>query len=306
MQLCFKKRRPCNNFRVSQTLDTTKNGISPAKGRMCNFGDSTPLMKYIIILMATGSVFFIQPAKAQDVRKGTPTTIGKKKVPGKPAQFKIEALQGKWQESARRNVHAKMVEYVHDTLYLDFTSGNKVHTQEGNSAIITGTAEIGNDDLLSTSANDYKIISLDEKQLVLDDLNGHLRYLDKKTSFYGTGVPVNNTPIGELSSKVVELTDANLIRNWFAYRRAAAPGAIKPESPVIRNLKILKKEGNNYSGVVDFAQNGALVSEPATLVFTGNQLALNGVTQKWNMTVMTADGKELVIGNKGEITYYFK
>lgn len=262
-------------------------------------------MRYIVLLTIATLVFFLQPAAAQ-VKKPTATTIGKKRTTGKPPQFKVEALQGKWQESARRNANAKMQEYVHDTLYLDFAGGSTVHTQEGNSAIITGTAEIGNDDILSTSANDYKIIALDEKQLVLDDLNGHLRYLDKKTAFYGTAVPVNNTPIGELSSRVVELTDNNLIRNWFSYRRAAAPGAIKPGSAIIKNLRILKKEGNNYSGVVDFSLNDALVSEPVTLVFTGNQLALNGATQKWNMTVMTADGKELVIGNKGEITYYFK
>jgi len=305
VQLCFKKGRPCNKFRVSQTKNTCINGIPGKKGDCVTLEIQHLIMKYIVLLITVGLAFSIQPAEAQ-VKKPAATTIGRKRTQGKPPQFKVEALLGKWQETARKNANAKMDEYVHDTLYLDFAGGTTVHTQEGNSAIITGTAEIGNDDILSTSANDYKIISLDEKQLVLDDLNGHLRYLDKKTAFYGTGVPINNTPVGDLSSKVVELNDANLIRNWFAYRRAAAPGAIKPGSPVIRNLKILKKEGNNYSGVVDFAQNGALVSEPATLVFTGNQLTLNSATQKWNMTVYTADGKELMMGTKGELVYYFK
>ena len=75
---------------------------------------------------------------------------------------------------------------------------------------------------------------------------------------------------------------------------------------MLRNLRIQEKlSDNSYKAEVEFARNGKAYVQASTLVFIGNMVAISTEGSSWNMQVYKSDGKELIMGKKGELVYYF-
>jgi len=226
---------------------------------------------------------------------------------GKRGKYSMDQFIGRWQEMGRLKTSTKERAEVVDTFYLHFYKNNTADTKEGsNSLVITGSSEVFSDDYVTTSAADFKIISVAPNVIVLDDMTGYQHTFIRTSRFaYKAGTtPPSAAP--DIVNNTVDLTPSSLIKNWFAYRRAANPGFVKPETPLLRNLRIKEKTSdNNYKAEVEFARNGMAYVQPCTLVFSDKTLAIDTEGAKWNVQVYKADGKEMILGTKGELVYYF-
>lgn len=257
----------------------------------------------IAIVLLTGAA---ELQAQQGQKKATPSTIGRKRNAAPPARFKTSQLEGRWQEVSRSTSKDQQAMRLTDTIYLRFLANGTAETTEGQSATITGTTSIEPGDYLGTSANDYKIVSLTGNTMVLDNLNGVLHQFERRESFAFESPVTYNYTIGDTSAGKVEVNAANMIRNWFVYRRAASPGAIGNSTPVIRNLKLVSEQKGTYKGEIEFALSGKVFTEPCTFSVSGTDVTIKAATQNWNTKIYKADGKEMILGKKGELVYYLK
>lgn len=224
----------------------------------------------------------------------------------KKGKYTIDQFIGRWQETGRMKSSNKERAEIVDTMYLHFYKNNTVDTKEGNSAVITGSSEVFIDNYITTSAIDFKIISVSPDVIVLDDMTGYQHSFSRTNRFAYETSNKTLSALPDIENSKVDLSGSSLIKNWFAYRRAADPGFVKPETALLRNMRIKEKlSDNNYKGEVEFARNGAAYVQPCTLLFTGNMLLLETEGSTWNIRVYKADGKEMILGKKGELVYYF-
>ena len=193
-----------------------------------------------------------------------------------------------------------------DTFYIRFYNNNTADTKEGRSVMISGTSEIFTDDYITTSAADFKIVSVSPDVIVLDDMRGYQHSLSRTNHFaYETGNEPPPTPANNADNKV-DLSPSSLIKNWFAYRRAADPGVVKAGTPLIRYLRIQEKiSADRYKAEVEFARNGKAYVQQCILTFTDKTVLIETEGSTWNIQVYKADGKEMILGTKGELIYYF-
>ncbi|HMC98517.1 MAG TPA: hypothetical protein VKH37_00135, partial [Ferruginibacter sp.] len=163
------------------------------------------------------------------------------------------------------------------------------------------------DNYITTSAADFKIISVEPDVIVLDDLIGYQHRLKRVNSFaYESAANHAGPPVRDLDANKVDLSGSFLVRNWFAFRRAADPGFVTAEMPLLRYLNIQEKTGeNDYKGEVQFAKNGIAFVQPCTISIHEKTMQINTEGASWNMQLYKAYGKELIVGKKGELVYYF-
>ena len=226
---------------------------------------------------------------------------------GKKGKYSMDQFIGRWQETARMKSSTKERVDVVDTFYLHFYKNNTADTKEGNSLVITGSSEVFTDGYITTSATDFKIVSVSPDEIVLDDMMGYQHTLNRTNRFAYEVINHPPGPLLDIADNKVDLSSSLLIKNWFAYRRAANPGSVKPETPLIRNLRIKEKSSDNtYKGEVEFARNGIAYVQPCTLVFADKTVSIETEGATWNIRVYKADGKEMILGKKGELVYYFK
>lgn len=226
--------------------------------------------------------------------------------PAKKGKYSIDQFIGRWQETSRMKSSNKENVEVVDTLYLHFYKNHTADTKEGNSLVITGSSEVFTDDYITTSATDFKIISVSSNVIVLDDMMGYQHRLSRTNRFAYEAVNAPPAALPDIANNKVDLSASSLMKNWFAYRRAANPGFAKPETPLLRNLRIKEKTSeNNFKGEVEFARNGKAYVQPCTLTFTDNMLSIDTQGSAWKVQVYKADGKEMILGKKGELVYYF-
>jgi hypothetical protein len=263
-------------------------------------------MKYAYVLIVMGLMACADLQAQPGQKRASHSTLGRKRNNLPPSQYKIAQFDGRWQEVSRQGSKDKQPVSVTDTMYLNFLSNGTVEVTEGKSATITGGTTIEPGDYLNTSVNDYKIISISSNEMVLDDLNGSLRRFEKRQAFAFENPATYNHTIGDTSAGKIEITAANMIRNWFVYRRGANPGAVANSTPVIRNLKLSKEQGGVYNGEIEFAISGKVITEPCTFSVSGNDVTIKATTQNWNTKIYKADGKEMMLGKKGELVYYLK
>ena len=225
---------------------------------------------------------------------------------GQP-KYSIEQFIGRWQETGRINSKTNEKVAVNDTFYIRFYKEDKADTRQGNSMMITGTTEVFRDDYITTSANDFKIVSVTTDQIVLDGLEGFLHVFSRTALFnYELTLPPP-APDNDTTMPIVDINAISLAKDWFAYKREASPGFITSETPVIRNLNIVEKiVDNNYKGLVEFAKSGKALIQPCTLNFNGKMLTITAEGNTWNIEVYKAGGRELILGKIGELVYYFK
>jgi hypothetical protein len=231
------------------------------------------------------------------------------KTPGKikKGKYKMDQLIGRWQETEKLNSKTKEKLVITDTFYIRFYDNGKADTKQGNSVVITGTSELFIDDYITTSANDFKIISLTPGLMVLDDLTGFQHHFSRKDLFAYEVKAVQPKPFVDTTKTIIDLSAASLVKNWFAYKRDADPGFVKPETALIRNLKILEEQSeNNFKGEVEFAQFGKALVQTCTLVFNNNTVSVFTEGNTWNMEVFKADGREMIMGKKDGLVYYFQ
>lgn len=274
-------------------------------------------MKYVFFSMFVFLFLFTGNTKAQEEgvnqqsierKRKVVSLLEKKRNSKRATHYKFDQFKGKWQEISRINNITKESIIIKDTIYLNFYGTNKVEVKEGTSPILTGYSAVEPGDYLTTSVNDYKIISVSDKEIVLADLEESTYTFEKKSSFYyeTAPAPVIRT-VGDTAQAVINLTNANLIKNWFAYKRNAKPGEITSETPLIRGLIVSGKiNESSYKGEISYAKSGKEISLPCTVSVTGLYLNIAAEGMNWNLEVQKADGKELVLGKKGELVYYFK
>jgi len=233
--------------------------------------------------------------------------VSRVKKPAKVSQYKMEQFDGRWQENNRINSKTKEAVAYSDTIYIRFYDSTKADTKEGNSVVITGSASIDRNDDITTSARDFHIVSVAENEIVLDDMDGFVHSFIRKDVFnYELATP-SAAGVLDQEKVVIEISSANLLKNWFVYRRGANPGFIKPETPVIKNLLIKEKTAENlYKGDIEFSIRGLAETKPCTLTFTGNNLTISSQSNTWIGEVYQLDEKQLVFGKKGELVYYFR
>ena len=233
--------------------------------------------------------------------------VSRVKKPVKVSQYKMAQFDGRWQEISRINSKTKEAVSFSDTIYIRFYDSTKADTKEGNSVVITGSASIDRNDDITTSARDFHIVSVAANEIVLDDMDGFVHSFIRKDIFsYELAVP---SAAGVLDPEkiVIEITEANLIKNWFVYRRGANPGFIKSETPVIKGLVIKEKVSETvYMGDIEFSVRGVAVTKACVLTFKHYNLTITTEANSWTGDVYKADGQELIYGKKGELVYYFR
>jgi len=262
-------------------------------------------MKYasIVVMM----FFCIDTITAQQPRLAIRNYAKSSDTTRKKAMYTMDQFIGRWQEISRMKTGTKEKTEVTDTLYIHFYKEGTADTKQGNSLVITGTSELFTDNYITTSANDFKVVSVSPDMIVLDDLAGYQRNMARKNNFaYELSKPVPVAEPDTVKMKIA-ITAGSLIKDWFAYKRSAEPGFITPETPLIRNLRIRTSFTEySYSGEIEFARSGKAYVQSCTLSFNGNWVSIVTVGNTWNLEVYKADEKEMILGKMGEVTYYFK
>lgn len=271
-------------------------------------GHNILIMKYIFILafaILAAAPIGLMAQKSKN-KKATPSTIGRKVNELPDQRYKLSMLDGRWQEVSRQRSTDKGALRIEDTIYIRFIPNGTAETTQGGSATITGTTSIGRNDYMSTSANDWRIVSLTDDKMTLDNLDGILHNFERTIEFAFERNHNIFYTIGDTSAQKVDISAASLVANWFVYRRGAAPGSVSGTASIIRNLKITSGDKDNYTGEIEYSIGPKVTTEPCTLSFSGRDLQIKSTTQTWNTKVFKADGKELMMGKKGELIYYFK
>lgn len=265
-----------------------------------------PHLLFLILTMATGTASLAQRVK----RKGTDfIDVSKNKrqpVPAKP-QFTTDQLVGKWQE-VKRTDNGKIPLDFTDTLFLDFITKTRVVTRENNSKVsMNGAASIeapGN--ILLAAADVYTILAATDSLLTLDDQEGSIHHFQKTNSFffesYGK-LAVKK----ELFEEPVAFTMNDVKGSWMVFKRVARPGAIRPPTNIIRNLKITDSTGEQTAkGEIVFYQTDKSQLLPCTIKITNTGLDIVAGEFKWLLNVYKAEKNELVFGDPEIMLYYAK
>ncbi len=263
-------------------------------------------MKYAPFLPFLLFFFLINTAGAQQPRLAIHSYAAR--PAGLPkGKYTIEQFTGRWQETARMKSKTKEKVEVIDSFYIRFYDDNRAETKQGNSLVIIGISELFKDDYITTSANDFKVLSVTPNELILDDMVGYLHIMTRTTHFAYEDVTDPPVAKPDITKYTIDLSASSLLKNWFAYRRGANPGFVKSETALIRDLKIQEKiTDNSYRGEIEFARFGQATVQPCKLVFTANSLSIVTEGNIWNMEMYKADGQEMILGKKGELVYYFK
>ncbi len=260
-------------------------------------------MKYTVVLSIM--LFFACNATAQQrlIIRSYEKTSGKLKK----GKYKMKQFTGRWQETEKIESKTKEKVAVTDTFYIRFYENGTADTKQGNSVVITGTTELFADDYITTSANDFKVISVTPNTIVLDDLVG-FQHRFTKTGLFAYEVKKDpSKPVIDTAKPIIDFSGASLIKNWFAYKRQATPGFISPETFMISKLNIKEKQGENYfTGDMEFAQYGKAFIQTCTLVFANKMVTISAEANTWHLEIFKADGKEMILGKKDGLVYYFQ
>lgn len=264
-----------------------------------------------MLLRSVLSLFFASAtllnANAQRViRKGVtenrPANNNSKPV----AKYSISQLNGKWQEVKRVSVDSNLAVSFSDSLLLDFKEG-EVEVKDATSMRMTmrGEAQIEAPNSLVAAADVFKIRSLNEKTLVVDD-GEFVRELQKKEHFY-------YETLGKLKveqdsvSKPVSIDIKNLKGKWLVYARKAVPGATNDQTALIKSLEInsISDDGIAFGEATFYTKDITKVLPCQVVTKEG---AIKIVTDQyiWNFYTYKADGVEFVFGETGKLVYFAK
>lgn len=263
-------------------------------------------MKRFITLVVT-TILLTHLADAQRVkRKGTTPLMKKSKDLPVKADYTTDQLTGKWQEVSRIDKAGNTPVAIEDTLFINFLGNNKAESREGTYPKMTGSVEIGDGNILSVVADAFKIESLTDDKMVLDNLDNFIHTFEKKEQYWSDMVGKDSVAKEKLLAPIAFTIDS-VIGNWMVYRRQAAPGATQSATNIIRYIKITQKTGADAAkGEITFANNGQSEVLPCVITSTKNGLHIAADKNIWLFPVFKAGKEELVFGHQGEMMYYCK
>jgi hypothetical protein len=267
-------------------------------------------MKGFSLLIITMAIFATTVSAQRVMRKGTrpvqltPKGTDPDAVKTDKKIFSLTDVQGKWQESARRNIgSAEKLSYT-DTLMINIY-GDKSEVREGMSMNMKGDAAVDEGDNLSVAADVYIIRKIDNDQMLLDD-GEYLRTMQKVKVFYLETVGKDS-----IKHSVYQLPQsvpaANLYGKWVVYRREAKPGVINSQTELVKSITISKDNAGKASKgeIVIYSKD---LSEKLDCFVTLKDDNMEVVTKNksWNFKTYLADNNEFVFGQAGEVMNYSK
>jgi hypothetical protein len=266
-----------------------------------------PQLRFYLIIMV--ALNFYLPSNAQYKRRGEilQSRLNKASKPPKAADYKLEQLQGKWQEFERKDRNNNFPVSFTDSIQLKFTDSNKVITRTStvSSMMMTGEAEIDEDNVLTTAADEYTIKSVSNNELVLDDNDLFIHRLKKVNSFwYETfgRIPVKQNDY----SIPIEAEVPKMMGKWYVYRRKAKPGAITADIFLIKYFNITAKL-NAATATGDIVFYNSQVSKQSACMVTlkGPDIKIVAGKNSWTFSVYQADADNFVFGNS-KLLYFCK
>lgn len=258
-------------------------------------------MKILLLALLVSPLIWVSEGMAQTVgRKGVQPV--KVKAPAQPVIYKIDQLEGKWQETSRKKVENNESVPYRDTLMLNFNKRDSVYVYDGISMSQKGLATIEGPAFLSLAGDTYTIVSIDKSILVLND-GEYIRSFKKTHSFYHETLG-NLKADAESFEKPRVINANNLQGRWDVYRRQANPGTT--DSLLIKSITFTESTNNSIAGNISIYTSGNTQTENFTGYITGTSMYINAPNFKGSWTTYKADGKEFVFGREKEIIYYAK
>lgn len=251
---------------------------------------------------------FTLSSEAQKVQRKGVTPLQKKSTKkAKKPICTVEQLRGKWQEMSRKDYKKNPVAFT-DSIQLYFKEENKVETRISidNKMSMKGGAVIDEDNNLTVAADDYIIKSLSNKELVLDDGDQYLHYLQKVDSFWYESLGKTQVT-QDVFTTPVTVAVADILGKWSVYRRQAKPGYITESITLIKYLNITENvDSVNAKGEITVYKGQSSQQLSCNITLLGTNLHIVAGDLVFNLPIYKADKKELVFGSADEVLYYCK
>lgn len=266
------------------------------------------MIKHCLLLIVP-LLFFLENGHSQKVkRQGTHAINTTKKVAEPIKKFSIEQFHGRWQEIKRTTKNNESVQ-ITDTIYLNFTSPNKVETRDGTKSIMRGEASIEEGNFLIAAADVYNIVSVTAEEIILDNQEDYFHILRKKEIFlfetYG-----KDSVRKEIYHQLTSFSLTDITGNWKVYRKSAKPGReIKSETDWLISINIYPtSEKDSTSGEIVYMLKESTERKTCTVSIENGKLILRPKegNEARSFKVYKADGKEFIFGEAGDLIFYSK
>lgn len=266
------------------------------------------MIKHCILLFVP-LLFSLENVQSQKVkRQGTQSINNTKKIAEPIQTFSIEQFYGRWQEIKRTTKNNETVQ-ITDTIYLNFTSPNKVETRDGKKNIMRGEASLEEGNFLIAAADIYSIVSVSPEEIILDNQEDYIHTLRKKELFlfetYG-----KDSVRKEIYHQLTTFTLADITGNWKVYRKSAKPGReIKSETDWLISINIFStSEKDSTTGEIVYMLKESTERKTCTVSIENGKLVIRPKegNETWGFKVYKADGKEFIFGEAGDLIFYSK
>ena len=258
-------------------------------------------MRFILVIFY---LYIVAPVFAQRViRKGT--TPQHEATPAPRALYIFSDFDGRWQETERIALSGNEQAFS-DTLQLLF-KGTKVYSKDASSMRMSMVydVEIAAPNRLIIGSDEYRVLSLNEKQLVLEDEN-YKRKFSKRKSFYYEIVGKDSI-IQKLPSIPLRISAGILKGKWIVYRTSAEPGSTPNQTALIRSLKIeVGSDSANATGMISYRMQGEQLSEAAKFIFGDFGMGILSEGLHIQYQIYKADGSEFIFGEQPALLFFAK
>ena len=215
----------------------------------------------------------------------------------KTPAYKPEQFYGNWQEAGRidsRNKKQLIIDSK-NALFIQISKDSSMYMEGTANQPIYGNIDITHGNQLNLPGRDFKVVSLTEQTMELDDYELVIH------TFIKTKSPVTGERKPPFCANcVVDLSPATLSKNWFAYSISGHPeNAIS--FLIINSMNADKSFSGNISTL-----NQKYKDEPCTLIFSGKELQIAANSFTWNESVYKASGDSLTVGKVKDHMYYFR
>jgi hypothetical protein len=258
-----------------------------------------------LLLFVWSKEDFAQKLKRQGV---DPIDVSKNKrnAGNKAGTFKIEQFDGKWQEYLRKEMNQQEVAFK-DTIYLNIHDVDVAETKQGNGMDMKGTASIedpGN--ILTVAADDYAVIKLSDKEMLVSDQTKYYHYFKKEGRF--NYEPYHQDSVfSENLDNPQPIVLNEIAGTWYVYKRQAQPGNVQLSDKLVKQITLEKSEDSTSTkGKITFYDAENAIVAGCTIHLIKNQLEIIAGNNTWNFFVFKQDNKELVFGNKEGVKYFSK
>ncbi len=261
-------------------------------------------MRYRFLLAVLLIFIFQTVSFAQYTRGGMRPANISKPAPAPVAQFKVEQLNGKWQEAVRADSRNNAQSFT-DTLLIS-VKNNKGMTKDATamSMAMKGEVTIDAPATLSIAGSVFTIQKLSDNILMLQDEN-YVRTL-KKVAVFNYEIAGDSVKHPEYSKPVNAQMD-NVKGKWDIYRRQAAPGFITPETDLVKSLTIAAGSGASGSGeIVIYNGDNLSTAYPCVITLMEGQIKLSSTKGTMIYNIYKADGNEFIFGDEKGVMNYGK